>query len=176
MVRTVKKNGRGLVEPPAITINARNPITRHGWRDNGLDFEEHLKTCLENNASNPQCYLDQLYNQSGVFNDVLLGFKRRKSLKNHTGLWIEDYSRLILGPLITFQFPFGVGPDVFEHRIIFELNYDLKYRILIHDPKYFVFTSNGAHIPIRRISVNPNATDNHYFNFQTTEVRTSIKV
>ena len=52
VVRTVKKNGRGLVEPPAITINARNPITKYGWKDNGLDFWG-LKTCLENNASDP---------------------------------------------------------------------------------------------------------------------------
>ena len=86
VVRTVKKNWEGLVEPPAITINARNPITKYGWKDNGLNFWEHLRTCSENNASDPKCYLDRLYSQNDVFNDVVLGYTRKESLKNLTSL------------------------------------------------------------------------------------------
>ena len=170
VVRTVKKNWEGLVEPPAITINARNPITKYGWKDNGLNFWGHLKTCLENNASDHHCFLDQLYNQSDVFNDILLGYTRKESLKNITSLWIADFSRLKMGPMITFHFPFSVGPDLFQHRIIFELSYNVHHRIWIHDPKYFVVTSNGANIPMARISINPNETNNYYLIFQTTEV------
>ena len=86
VVRTVKKNWEGLVEPPAITINARNPITKYGWKENGLNFWEHLRICLENNASDPKCYLDRLYSQNDVFNDIILGYTRKESLKNLTSL------------------------------------------------------------------------------------------
>ena len=176
VVRTVRKNGEGLVEPPAITINSRNPIAKYGWKDNGLDFWEHLRICLENNASDPKCYLDRLYSQNDVFNDVILGYTRKESLKKLPNLWIEDFSRLKMGPMITFQFPFSIGPDLFQHRIIFELSYNLNHRIWIHDPNYFVVTSNGVHIPMARISINPNETNNYYLIFQTTEVSQKMTI
>ena len=66
--------------------------------------------------------------------------------------------------------PFQVGPDLYNDRLVFELSYDLEYQIYIHDPKYFVITSNNAYFPVIKISTNPNNSQSFFFNFDLTEV------
>ena len=169
LVKTMRESG-GKIAAPSISINARNLKTKRGWKgDDNTESEKYLKSCLLSNQSET-CIEDGTYNQGDVFNNVFLGLTRRFSLLNSTNLWRKDYIRTKDGSYFTFDFPFQVGPNLWNDRLIFELSYDLEYRIFIHDPKYFVITSNDAYFPVIKLSTNPNTTQSFFFNFDLTEV------
>ena len=165
VVKTMRESG-GKISAPSISINARNPRTKRGWKGGDAEYE----SCLQSNRSEI-CIERGTYNQSEVFNNIFLGYHRRLSLMNSTDLWRKDYlKRVDSGSFFTFNFPFSVGPDIYNDRLIFELSNDLLYQIYIHDPKYFVITSNNAYFPVIKISFNPNKTQSFFFNFDLTEV------
>ena len=163
VVKTLREN----FAAPSISINARNPKTRRGWKKE--EYEKYLQSCLQSNHSET-CIENETYNKSGVFNNVFLGYTRKFSLMNSTNLWRKDFSRIPEGSIFTLNFPFNVGPDFRNDRLIFELSYSLVYRIFIHDPKYFVITSNDAYFPVIKMSANPNTTQSFVINFDLTEV------
>ena len=166
MVKTTRETG-GKIAAPSISINTRNPKTRHGWKID--EYEKYLQSCLLSNHSET-CIENETYNQSDVFNNVFLGYSRMFSLVNSTNLWRKDFTRTGQGSIFVFNFSFPVGPDLWNDRLIFELSYNLVYRIFIHDPKYFVITSNDAYFPVIKISTNPNTTQSFFLNFDLTEV------
>ena len=169
LVKTMRESG-GKIATPSISINARNPKTKLGWKVE--DTWKYLESCLMSNSAN-SCIEDGTYSQNEVFNNVLLGYTRKFSLINTTNLWQKDFVITVHGSLFTFNFPFDIGPDLFNDRLVFELSYDLEYRIYIHDPNYFVITSNNAYFPVIKISTNPNTTQSFFFNFDLTEVTIS---
>ena len=174
LVKTMRESG-GKIAAPSISINARNLKTKRGWKvDDETESEKYLKSCLLSNQSET-CIEDGTYNQGDVFNNVFLGLTRRFSLLNSTNLWRKDYIRTKDGSYFTFDFPFQVGPNLWNDRLIFELSYNLEYRIFIHDPKYFVITSNDAYFPVIKLSTNPNTTQSFFFNFDLTEVNVTSK-
>ena len=172
MVVKSLRESRGKIAAPSISINARNPKTKLGWKVD--DTWKYLENCLLSNQSE-NCIENGTYNQRDVFNNVFLGYTRMFSLMNSTNLWRKDFARTKHGSFFTFNFPFQVGPDLFNDRLVFELSYDLEYQIYIHDPKYFVITSNNAYLPVIKISTNPNTTESFFFNFDLTEVVISSK-
>ena len=167
VVKTMRESG-GKIATPSISINARNSKTKLGWKVE--DTWKYLESCLLSSNSTNSCIEDGTYSQNEVFNNVLLGYTRKFSLINTTNLWQKYFVRTVHGSLFTFNFPFQVGPDLYNDRLVFELSYDLEYRIYIHDPKYFVITSNNAYFPVIKISTNPKTTQSFFFNFDLTEV------
>ena len=167
MVVKTLRNSWGKIAAPAITINARNPKTLRGWRGDNRDIE---KACLQRNDS-VTCIDNGTYNQSDIFNDVLLGYRKKLSLINVTNLWRRDYLRAVEGSIFTFNFLLSVGPNLWNDRLIFELSYALQYRFFIHDPKYFVLTWNNAYFPVTFLDSKPNTTNNFYIKFDLVEVR-----
>ena len=172
MVVKSMRESRGKIAAPSISINARNPKTKLGWKVD--DTWRYLENCLLSNHSE-NCIENGTYKQSEVFNNVFLGYTRMFSLMNSTNLWRKDFARTKHGSFFTFNFPFQVGPNLYNDRLVFELSYDLEYRIYMHDPKYFVITSNNAYFPVIKISINPNTTQSFFFNFDLTEVVISSK-
>ena len=168
VVKTMRESG-GKIATPSISINARNPKTKLGWKVD--DTWRYLENCLLNvNNHSETCIENETYNQDEVFNNVFLGYTRMFSLMNSTNLWRKHFASTELGSFFTFNFPFQVGPDLYNDRLVFELSFNLEYQIYIHDPKYFVMTSNNAYFPIIKISTNPNTTQSFFFNFDLTEV------
>ena len=166
LVKTVRESG-GKIATPSISINARNPKTKLGWKVD--DTWTYLENCLRSNHSE-NCIENETYNRSEVFNNVFLGYAKKFSLMNLTNLWRKHFAITDYGSFFTFDFPFQVGPDLYNDRLVFELSYNLEYQIYIHDPKYFVLTSNNAYFPVVRISINPNSTQSFFLNFDLTEV------
>ena len=166
VVKTMRESG-GKIATPSISINARNPKTKLGWKVE--DTWKYLESCLLTNDIGT-CIENQTYQQHEVFNNVFLGYTRMFSLMNSTNLWQKYFAMHGHGSFFTFNFPFDIGPDLYNDRLVFELSYDLEYRIYIHDPKYFVMTSNDAYFPVIKISTNPKTTQSFYINFDLTEV------
>ena len=166
VVKTMRESG-GKIAAPSISINARNPKTKLGWKVDGIG--KYLETCLRSNYSADYCIENGTYGQNEVFTNVFLGYKRMFSLMNIKNLWRKHFAFIDHGSYFTFNFPFHVGPDFYNDRLVFELSRDLEYQIFIHDPKYFAITSNTAHFPVIKFSTNPN-TQSFYFNFDLTEV------
>ena len=148
VVKTIRESG-GKIATPSISINARNPRTKLGWKED--DTWAFLENCLLSNHSE-NCIENGAYSQKEVLNNVFLGYTRMLSLMNTTNLWRKHFGKTTHGSFFTFNFPFPVGPDLYNDRLVFELSYDLEYRIYIHDPKYFVITSNNAYFLIVKIS------------------------
>ena len=171
VVKTMRESG-GKIATPSISINARNPKTKLGWKVD--DTWTYLENCLLSNHSE-NCIENGVYNQKEVLNNVFLGYTRMLSLMNTTNLWRKHFAKTTQGSFFTFNFPFPVGPDLDQDRLVFELSNDLEYRIYIHDPKYFVITSNNAYFPVVKISTNPKTTQSFFFNFDLTEVDISSK-
>ena len=82
--------------------------------------------------------------------DVQMGYTKQLSLMNRTKLWHRDITGVIRGSIFTIDFPFPVGPDMFNDRLIIEFGDNLLYNIYMHDPMYFVFTSNNAYFPVTK--------------------------
>ena len=169
VVKTMRDSG-GKISAPSISINARNPKNKRGWKVD--DTWKYLERCLRRNQSADTCIENETYNQREVFNNVFLGYTRMLSLMNSTNLWRKDFTRTDQGTFFTFNFTLHVGPDLWTDRLIFELSYNLEYRIFIHDPNYFVITSNDAYFPIIKLSINPNTAQSFFLNFDLTEVVT----
>ena len=168
VVKTLRNSG-GKIAAPSITINARNPKTLKGWRGDDRNAEKYLEACLQRNDSET-CVDNETYKQSDIFNDILLGYRKKLSLMNVTNLWKKDYLRTIEGSIFTFNFLLSVGPNLWNDRLIFELSYALQYRFFIHDPKYFVLTWNNAYFPVTFLDSKPNTTNNFYIKFDLVEV------
>ena len=168
VVKTLRNTG-GKIAAPSITINAVNPKTARGWKGDDRNSEKYLEACLQRSDSET-CIDNGTYGQSDVFNDVLLGYHQKLSLMNLTDLWRKDYLKTSQESIFTFNFPFSVGPNLFNDRLIFELSYALHYRFYIHDPKYFVITWNDAYFPVTFLGSKPNTTNNFYIKFDLVEV------
>ena len=168
VVKTLRNSG-GKIAAPSISVDARNPKTARGWRGDDRNTEKYLEACIQRNDSE-MCIDNETFSHSDVFNDVLLGYFKKLSLKNLTNLWRKDYTRTKGGSIFTFNFPLSVGPNTWNDRLIFELSFALQYRFFIHDPKYFVLTWNNAYFPVTFLDSKPNTTKNFYINFDLVEV------
>ena len=170
MVVTTTRESGGKIAAPAISINARNPKTRLGWKGDDRELDKlNIDKCLQ--ANNTQtCIENGTYSRNEVFLDVLMGYKKLLSLMNRKKLWQKDITRVTRGSIFTINFPYPVGPDMFNDRLIIEFGDNLLYNIYMHDSKYFVFTSNNAYFPVTKIPVYPNSTKGHYYNFDLIEV------
>ena len=169
VVKTTRESG-GKIVAPAISINARNPKTRLGWKGDDRELDKlKIDKCLQTNYTQA-CIENGTYSRNEVFLDVIMGYTKRLSLMNRTKLWQKDITRVTRGSFFTINFPFPVGPNMYNDRLIIEFGDNLMYNIYIHDPMYFVFTSNSAYFPLTKISVYPNSTKGHYYNFDMTEV------
>ena len=63
-----------------------------------------------------------------------------------------------------------IGPIDRIHQLFVLLNYQLQYRIFIHDPKYFVINTNPVGLPNIMVKINPNITPSYYYRLALTEV------
>ena len=83
----------GGVEAPAITIIARNPHTKKGWKNEGklMDMSEGILMghCMED-TSVEKCIREETYNKSEVVNTVTMGYNKQIPVME-TRYWTEDF-------------------------------------------------------------------------------------
>ena len=143
---------------PAITISVMDQIH--------FDFESctDLNVSLMNN-----CIDANSKNWSQILKGVVLGFERKKSLNLTTDLVREDFSHLY-GKYFTLNMTFKIGPDDMKDQLYVILEPRFVYRIHIHDPDFFIFTSNLATIPMILKSFDTRTVKSHFYQLDLTEV------
>ena len=124
--------------------------------------------CKGNNIK--ECINNKTFNLEEIIKDVILGFSKKESLINQENLWTVDFTETWNGRAYTFNFHGRIGPEFTMLQLFVMLNYQLHYRIFIHDPKYFAINLNPVSLPHMMVIVNPNSTPSHYYRLALTEV------
>ena len=159
---------------PAITIVARNPETGYGWRNETFSYGYELDNICNFTTSHDmeRCIVRQTYDQNEIIKDVILGYVAKQSLINFTlALTLtEDLPASWNGRTYTLNIPNKMGPDDKTDQIFVVLEKYLSYRILIHDPSFFVTNTNPS-LPINRIKGDAETSPNYFYRLVLTEVQ-----
>jgi hypothetical protein len=172
MVVTSQRVTEGI-KVPAITIIPKNPDTSIGWRINSLNFTfpNLIQPFCENttfgNATIDGCIEENTYSQAETLQDVLLGYTTRKSLLEDEGLVTDDFTH---GRAYTLNIAKTIGPDDTTDQLYVAVGYDLNYRIILHDPFYYVVNINPTTFPSILLEIRPNETRSHYYGLALTEM------
>ena len=155
----------GGMGSPAITIEARNPKSLHGWKDpdafqDGQDLDPFCKKkILENTEMTIEdCIREGTYERADVSPAALLKDSEASKVGKWKvltdNLWSEGFNKIKRGRIFT------VHPNqVINHGLQIQFNTNLVYRLRIHDPKFFLVTGNPLHIPVWTRTFFPNRTD-----------------
>ena len=165
----------GGIKVPAITIAARNPETEVGWKNGTFGNLYEIDTICNFTTSHDMeaCIVKHTYNQKEIIKDVVLGYITQKSLLNPTfALTLSENlpSTSWIGRTYTLNIPHAIGPDDTTDQIFVELEKYLSYRIYIHDPSFFV-TSTNPSLPINRMKIDAKTSPNYYYRLALTEVQ-----
>ena len=176
--RTIMVESRrfdGGMPSPAITIEARNPKSLKGWRDptafqNGEDLEA---LCRRMNNGNTErtiegCIQEETYDRMDVS-----PYAASKNLKSSQvgkwnvftdNFWSEGFNKIDRGRIFTLY-----PNQVIKDRLQLRFNSSLVYKLRIHDPNFFVITTNPKYIPVLTKSFFPN-NNSLMYNMFVTEV------
>ena len=153
----------GGIEAPAITIVARNPDTKMGWRykeNQPASYSDILrhqcKDYLETNIEH--CINQKTYDRSEVIADSFSGSLTTTPTNNFT----SDLTYVRVGRSYTLNIDRRIGFDDGIDQIFILFNYNLIYDIFIHDQNYFLNNINPFGLPSLYQKLNPNTSFNQY--------------
>ena len=146
------------IPAPAITITVVDQIHFVFESCTDLNFSV-MDNCIDANSKN----------WSQVLKGVVLGFGRKKSLNLTKDLVRENFSQLF-GKYFTLNMTFKIGPDDLKDQMYVLLDPQLVYRIHIHDPDFFIYTSNLAAIPMILKSFDTRTVKSHFYQLDLTEM------
>ena len=161
---------KGGIEAPAVTLAARNPESKDGWRGNSSTFYDLVSMHCHNEPL-PLCIEQNTFNRTEWIQEVYLGFETKRSLISPSKLWTEDFEVAWSGRTHTLQMDRRIGPDDGRDQLFLLLSYGFTYEVYIHDPDYFVTNTNPVGIPTLRLKIFPNQTFSHYYRLALTEVQ-----
>ena len=147
MVVETTKDTRGIPSP-AITIAVVNQIKN----DSCFDKDASIEHCLERDT----------LKRSEILRRVIIGWTSKKEFNLTQENPREDFTLNYAGRYYTLNLPMKIGPDDHEDQLFLELNTNLTYTVLIHDPEFFLYNVNPIALPIttRRFAaqdIRPNA-------------------
>ena len=168
MVVTSKKLTDGI-DAPAVTVCARHPQYKRGWKVDVSGKHEIIKhVCKDLNIYN--CIDENTYAKKEIISDVLLGYSKKETLLNGQDIFIEDVTWSPNGKCFTLNSMRKIGPDGKTDRLFFEIYTNLTYDFFIHDPKYFVLNVNPVGMPSLRRKFSPKTLSSHYYRLAVAEV------
>ena len=121
---------------------------KHGWKDDSEDYvplEKIVKTFCnksENINDTLKCINDKTFNLSEVVMNTQIGHV------NLTGqdLWRQDISLFYYGKSFTLIRPYEIGTNWY-HSLNISFNKTQEYVVWIHDPHFFLTSTNPLTIP-----------------------------
>ena len=162
----------GGIEAPTISISARNPETKNGWRGNtSMTYDLIDANCRghNRNESVDQCIEARTYKKKEIFKDVILGFTAKKSFLEQD-LFSEDFTTAWDGMHYSLDLNKKIGPDDSTRQLYIMLDKRLTYSIALHDPRYFIVNTNPAGLPNVILKLDPGINKNHLYRLALTEV------
>ena len=158
-----QKDGKPQIqqlEAPALTFCARNTsywknaskVVDNGMVDANCRDEKHQEV------------IDCIEERTFSINDTII--TAFHDLTNITSVmnpiyWTPNFGSPYLGMCHTFIYPTKLKADMLADGVIFQLDPDLSYKVIIHDPKYFLMASNPLVFPriwreYKAQDINPN--------------------
>ena len=107
-------------------------------------------SCFEKDTSIELCLKRYTLNRSEMLRRVIIGWKRKREINLTQESLREDFTLNYAGRYYTLDLPMKIGPNDDEDQIFLELNTNLTYTLLIHDPKYFLYNVNPIGLPTTR--------------------------
>ena len=153
----------GGIPAPTISIRAINPATNDGLKKKGMN----LKLACNGTGSydsTEDCIKQNTFNQEDVLHDVILGYKKRKSMadlsliNNKSFLINEDFAAFFFGRYYTFNINHKLTTQKPKTQLSVSLYHNFTYQLLIYDPKFFVLSESPS-IPIiqKRVTTGSNS-------------------
>ena len=152
------------IEPPAITIVARNNRSVPGWRsvNETLNYRtfsmfQHCQTlnfsdmdaCKMNDTIGLGDFLDSL--RRGVFEETSTYISNSSS----SATWTEDMTFTYIGRFFTLKRSTPMKPDP-EDALVFYVNPSFEYFIWVHDENFFLVNRNPFGLPNQLWIINTN--------------------
>ena len=116
----------GGIEPPAVTLAARNADSKLGWRSNITQFYDLVFTHCHNEPL-PLCIEQKTFNRTEWIKEVYLGYKTKKSLMSPSKLWTEDFEVAWPGRVQTLEIDRRIGPNDGIDQLFVLLSYRFTY-------------------------------------------------
>ena len=147
-----------LITPPAITVCPRNPQSRFklGWKDSSRLFDVERGPC--EGSSNAEelvaCVEKKVYTKEEIFMSQYGVWKAG----NKVGLsqWKGSFWPLFFGKCFSLKAEDGTIGFTLYDGLSISLNSSLEYWVILHDPDYFVMSSNPTTIPRIAFSIDKN--------------------
>ena len=147
-----KKRDTDGIPLPAITIAAlgqEEPDICYKLNDGSIE------TCIENNS----------LNSSDLLKGVRSGFDGITSPNLTKDMLTEDSTQNWIGRHYTINMSLRIGPDGGKDQIHFLLSKEIKfaYQILLHDPKFFIFSDNPIAFPMEVRLFKTESSNSHCY-------------
>ena len=132
--------------PPAITILTWKNHVHKGWKNDSAPQNLLGTNCPGHEELNQtvNCIDRQTFNFSEVLEEAHSGDESRRNIST-SQFWREDFSNFEIGKTLTLNNSFEIGKD--SRPLEISLKKSQNYTILIHDPQYFLHTSNPDTVP-----------------------------
>ena len=146
-----QKNGKPQLQElksPALTFCAKNYSS---WKD-GVAMEDITASNVAANCGNvsKEEVMNCIQQKTFSINDTVISafhdLTNPVSVMNEK-YWTRNFGCPFLGMCHTFIFPTKLKADMLEDGVIFQLNPELSYKVIIHDPKYYLMASNPLVFP-----------------------------
>ena len=144
-----QKDGKPQIqelEPPAVTFCARNTTY---WKNATLVVKNDMvrSNCeKETNKEVNDCIKERTFSINDTIKTAFHDITNLTSVMNPL-YWKLNFGSPYLGMCHTFIYTTKLKADMLSDGVVFQLDPDLSYKVIIHDPKYFLMASNPLVFP-----------------------------
>ena len=173
------------IKAPSISFIARRKALGNSWKgewNSTNDVNNNITSTECGEASDiKECIESKTFQRREIVKDALLGWTRRESLMDDN-LWRSDFTNARAGMVHTLkvrswrrkcshlpQVPQRLGPLFNRDYVMFYLDQNLQYDIIVHDNDFFVLNANPLGLPSIYRGVDPKLMMKHYYEVTLTE-------
>ena len=150
-VSTIPKETSGQLqiqelEPPALTFCARNTSY---WKNATkiVDNDMVNANCIgSTNKKVQECIQEKTYGLKDTIKSAFHDATNPKSIMSNI-YWTPNFGSPYLGMCHTFLYGKGLKADMMKDGLLFQLDPNLSYKVIIHDPKFYLIASNPLVFP-----------------------------
>ena len=155
IVETMKETKK--IPAPAITFASSHQITQD--------------ICFQGNVSFEECIGEEILERKHILKSTAhLGFVNQREINLTQDFVKEDFTSIYSGRYYTLSLPLEIGPQARDDQLFIPLDTNLTYHVMIHDPKYFMFSVNPTSFPTLIEKFTTKEASSWFYRLEMTEV------
>ena len=155
IVETMKDTKK--IPVPAITFASSHQIAH--------------EICFQRNVSFEDCIGEETLERKHILKSTAhLGFVNQREINLTQDFVKEDFTSIYSGRYYTLSLPLEIGPQARDDQLFIPLNKNLTYHVMIHDPKYFMFSQNPTSFPTLIEKFTTKEASSWFYRLEMTEV------